>query len=105
MSWQFKSMYFALGEVNQMWMSLSKLAGLPDDTLVYCGHEYTLVRSMYFFQNHISGEFSCMASQMYKVAFQTNVFVSLRPKEQVIRLTNGMKGIKKGSYVIHLELM
>ncbi len=57
-----------------MWMSLSKLAGLPDDTLVYCGHEYTLVRSMYFFQNHISGEFSCMASQMYKVAFQTNVF-------------------------------
>jgi hypothetical protein len=53
----------------------------------------------------ISGEFSCMASQMYKVAFQTNVFVSLRPKEQVIRLTNGMKGIKKGFYVIHLKLM
>jgi hypothetical protein len=46
-----------------------------------------------------------MASQMYKVASQTNVFVSLRPKEQVIRLTNGMKGIKKGSYVIHLKLM
>jgi hypothetical protein len=32
-------------------------------------------------------------------------FVSLRRKEQVIRLTNGMKGIKKGSYVIHLKLM
>jgi hydroxyacylglutathione hydrolase len=24
-----------------MWQSLSKLAALPDDTLVYCGHEYT----------------------------------------------------------------
>jgi hydroxyacylglutathione hydrolase len=30
------------GSPEQMWMSLSKLAGLPDDTLVYCGHEYTL---------------------------------------------------------------
>ena len=24
-----------------MWHSLSKLEALPDDTLVYCGHEYT----------------------------------------------------------------
>jgi glyoxylase-like metal-dependent hydrolase (beta-lactamase superfamily II) len=74
-------MYFALGEVNQMWMSLSKLAGLPDDTLVYCGHEYTLVRSMYFFQNH----------------YFRRVFLH--------GITNGMKGIKKGSYVIHPKLM
>lgn len=27
----------------QMWISLSKLTALPDDTLVYCGHEYTMV--------------------------------------------------------------
>ena len=25
-----------------MWTSLLKLRSLPDDTLVYCGHEYTL---------------------------------------------------------------
>ena len=25
-----------------MWASLLKLASLPDDTLVYCGHDYTL---------------------------------------------------------------
>ena len=25
-----------------MWTSLSKLASLPGDTQVYCGHEYTL---------------------------------------------------------------
>ena len=29
------------GSHAQMWNSLSKLAALPDDTLVYCGHEYT----------------------------------------------------------------
>jgi hydroxyacylglutathione hydrolase len=29
------------GTHAQMWDSLSKLAALPDDTLVYCGHEYT----------------------------------------------------------------
>ena len=29
------------GTPQQMWASLSKLARLPDDALVYCGHEYT----------------------------------------------------------------
>lgn len=27
---------------KSMWESLQKLASLPDDTLVYCGHDYTL---------------------------------------------------------------
>lgn len=30
------------GTPEQMWTSLSKLAALPGDTQVYCGHEYTL---------------------------------------------------------------
>ena len=30
------------GTADQMYDSLSKLAALPDDTKVYCGHEYTL---------------------------------------------------------------
>ncbi len=30
------------GTPAQMWNSLSKLAALPGDTKVYCGHEYTL---------------------------------------------------------------
>ncbi len=30
------------GTPAQMWGSLSKLMALPDDTIVYCGHEYTL---------------------------------------------------------------
>lgn len=29
------------GSPHQMWQSLSKLAALPDDTIVYSGHEYT----------------------------------------------------------------
>ena len=29
------------GSAAQMWNSLSKLAALPDDTIVYSGHEYT----------------------------------------------------------------
>ncbi len=29
------------GTAEQMWTSLSRLAALPDDTRVYCGHEYT----------------------------------------------------------------
>jgi hydroxyacylglutathione hydrolase len=30
------------GTAEQMYASLAKLAALPDDTMVYCGHEYTL---------------------------------------------------------------
>ena len=29
------------GTPAEMWTSLSKFAGLPDEALVYCGHEYT----------------------------------------------------------------
>ncbi|PKU22295.1 hydroxyacylglutathione hydrolase [Telmatospirillum siberiense] len=29
------------GTAEQMWSSLLKLRGLPDDTMVYCAHEYT----------------------------------------------------------------
>ena len=29
------------GTAEQMWTSLSRLAALPDETLVYCAHEYT----------------------------------------------------------------
>ncbi len=29
------------GTAEEMWDSLNKVKGLPDDTLVYCGHEYT----------------------------------------------------------------
>ncbi|KAJ7527482.1 hypothetical protein O6H91_16G056900 [Diphasiastrum complanatum] len=31
------------GSADQMWASLSKIADLPDNTKIYCGHEYTLV--------------------------------------------------------------
>ncbi len=30
------------GSVQQMWKSLMKIAQLPEDTLVFCAHEYTL---------------------------------------------------------------
>lgn len=29
------------GTVEQMWSSFIKLAALPDETLIYCGHDYT----------------------------------------------------------------
>lgn len=29
------------GSAAQMWQSLQKFGGMPDETLVYCGHEYT----------------------------------------------------------------
>lgn len=39
------------GTMEEMWNSLLKLKSLPDDTLVYCGHEYTLSNAK--FSTHI----------------------------------------------------
>jgi hydroxyacylglutathione hydrolase len=35
------------GTAAQMWASLSRLAALPDDTLVYCAHEYTAANARF----------------------------------------------------------
>jgi hydroxyacylglutathione hydrolase len=35
------------GTPEQMWNSLQKLVGLPDDTKVFCAHEYTLSNAMF----------------------------------------------------------
>lgn len=35
------------GTPEQMWTSLQKLAAMPDDTLVYCAHEYTQVNAQF----------------------------------------------------------
>jgi hydroxyacylglutathione hydrolase len=32
---------------TEFWTSLQKLASLPDDTQVYCGHEYTLANARF----------------------------------------------------------
>lgn len=34
--------YLFEGSYDQMWSSLCKIRSLPEDTLIYCGHEYTL---------------------------------------------------------------
>jgi hydroxyacylglutathione hydrolase len=35
------------GKPEQMWTSLSRLASLPDDTKVYCAHEYTAANARF----------------------------------------------------------
>lgn len=35
------------GDAAMMWNSLKKLRDLPDDTMVYCGHEYTLANARF----------------------------------------------------------
>ena len=35
------------GTYHQMFVSLSKIKSLPEDTKIYCGHEYTLQNSKF----------------------------------------------------------
>ena len=38
------------GTYEQMFLSLNKLKKLPEDTMIYCGHEYTLQNSNFVFR-------------------------------------------------------
>jgi hydroxyacylglutathione hydrolase len=35
------------GDALMMWSSLEKLMALPDDTIVYCSHEYTIANAQF----------------------------------------------------------
>lgn len=35
------------GTAETMWTSLGKIAALPDETVIYCGHEYTLANARF----------------------------------------------------------
>jgi hydroxyacylglutathione hydrolase len=53
------------GTAEQMWTSLSKLAALPDDTLVYCAHEYTASNARFALSVDASPELKARAEQVF----------------------------------------
>jgi hydroxyacylglutathione hydrolase len=54
------------GTAQQMYHSLQRLAGLPQDTALYCGHEYTLANAR--FAAHAERENGAIASRLEQVA-------------------------------------
>ena len=53
------------GTAEQMWTSLSRLAALPDDTLVYCAHEYTAANARFALSVDSSPELRARADQVF----------------------------------------
>lgn len=54
------------GSAEQLYQSLQKLVALPDDTRVYCGHEYTLSNAQ--FCAHIAADNEAIAKRLSGVA-------------------------------------
>ncbi len=53
------------GAMDEMWRSLQKLNTLPDETLVYCGHEYSL--SNLAFAGHMEPDNPDIATRVVRV--------------------------------------
>ncbi len=92
------------GDPAMMWHSLAKLAKLPGETIVYCGHEYTLANAR--FAVTVDPENSALSSRMAEIEalrkagkptlpttieleLATNPF--LRPHDAAIRANLGMQ--------------
>jgi hydroxyacylglutathione hydrolase len=53
------------GTAEQMWASLQSLAALPDDTLVYCAHEYTAANARFALSVDSSAVLKARADQVF----------------------------------------
>ncbi len=53
------------GDAQQMWSSLSKLAALPDQTLVYCAHEYTAANARFALSVDQSPQMRARADEVF----------------------------------------
>ncbi len=93
------------GDAKSMWQSLSRIAALPDDTAIYCGHEYTLSNGRFALQ--VEPENEALKARMKEVESlraagrstlptllgkekATNPF--LRPQSRAIRARLGLEG-------------
>jgi hydroxyacylglutathione hydrolase len=93
------------GEAHMMWESISKIATLPGDTNLYCGHEYTLNNAR--FAMTIEPENEALKARVTEVEAlraagkptlpstlnvekATNPF--LRPQSRIIRARLGLEG-------------
>ena len=89
-----------------MWHSLQKLAALPDDTLVYCGHDYTLENYEFAVSiDSATGESASVCTEVQKtIEYEqptvpstiaqekaTNIF--LQADDPRIKATLGMTGL------------
>ena len=53
------------GTAEQMWSSLSRLAALPDETLVYCAHEYTAANARFALSVDSSPALKARAAEVF----------------------------------------
>lgn len=75
------------GTADQMFSSLTKLSQLPDDTLIYCGHEYTLANLQ--FAQTVEPNNKAIKARIEKVtALRRNELPSLPSTIQEEKLTN-----------------
>ena len=54
------------GDAAQMWASLQRLAGLPDETTVYCAHEYTASNARFALSIDKSDALAVRARQVFE---------------------------------------
>ena len=81
-------------DAKMMWQSLQKLASLPDDTLVYCGHDYTVEN--YEFALSIEPENQAVSQRLrdIKKTGQTVPSTILQEKTTNIFLRSGTPEVK-----------
>ena len=58
------------GTYEQMFESLKKIKSLPEDTKIYCGHEYTLDNSKFCIKHDPSNK------KLYKKIIQINIYIN-----------------------------
>ncbi|HVZ06090.1 hydroxyacylglutathione hydrolase [Hyphomicrobium sp.] len=104
------------GDPQMMWDSLSKIAALPDDTRIYCGHEYTLSNAR--FATNVEPENEALKARVAEIealraagkpTLPTTIEAEkaanpfLRPQSRRIRARLGLDGAPDWEVFAHLR--
>ncbi|WP_226662208.1 hydroxyacylglutathione hydrolase [Microbulbifer aggregans] len=91
------------GSPDQMYQSLGKLTQLPDDTLIYCAHEYTLA-NLHFAASVEPGNTAILQRQNAAQALRDQQKPTLPSNMQLEKETNPFLRCNQGEVRVQAEL-
>jgi hydroxyacylglutathione hydrolase len=91
------------GDADMMWASLEKLLALPDQTVIYCSHEYTIANAA-FARSVDPGNAALAARQEAIAELRENGFPTVPTRLDLEKATNPFLRVEDAAIRAHLGM-
>ena len=91
------------GDADMMWASLEKLLALPDQTVIYCSHEYTIANAA--FARSVDPDNAALAARQEAIAeLRENGFPTVPTRLDLEKATNPFLRVDNAAIRAHLGM-